>query len=83
VRERLAEHRANPACAGCHKLMDPIGFSLENFDAVGRWRSAENGTSVDAAGGLPDGSAFTGVAGLKRHCSRVPNYLYPPPRKRC
>jgi hypothetical protein len=46
--------------------MDPIGFSLENFDAVGRWRSAENGTPVDAAGGLPDGSAFTGVAGLKK-----------------
>jgi hypothetical protein len=65
VRERLAAHRANAACAGCHKLMDPIGFSLENFDAVGRWRSAENGTPVDAAGGLPDGSTFTGVAGLK------------------
>ena len=65
VRERLAEHRANAACAGCHKLMDPIGFSLENFDAVGRWRSAENGTPVDAGGGLPDGSTFNGVAGLK------------------
>ena len=43
MRERLAEHRDNPACSGCHKLMDPVGFSLENYDAVGRWRTAENG----------------------------------------
>jgi hypothetical protein len=66
VRARLAEHRANAACAGCHKLMDPIGFSLENFDAVGRWRNADNGTPVDADGGLPDGSTFNGVAGLQK-----------------
>ncbi len=67
VRERMAAHRANPACAGCHKLMDPVGFSLENFDAVGKWRSAESaGTPVDAAGGLPDGSSFTGLEGLKK-----------------
>jgi hypothetical protein len=65
MRERMAEHRANPACAGCHKLMDPVGFALENFDAVGRWRTAENGIPVDAAGGLPDGSGFTGIAGLQ------------------
>ena len=56
VRERLAEHRANVACAGCHKLMDPVGFSLENFDAVGRWRGFEEGRPVDSTGGLPDGS---------------------------
>ena len=43
MRERMAEHRANPACAGCHQLMDPVGFSLENYDAVGRWRAAEDG----------------------------------------
>jgi hypothetical protein len=66
MRERMAEHRANPACAGCHKVMDPVGFALENFDAVGRWRTAENGTPVDAAGGLPDGSGFTGIAGLQK-----------------
>ena len=65
VRERLAEHRANAACASCHNLMDPIGFSLENFDAVGRWRTLEEGKPVDALGGLPDGSKFTGVAGLE------------------
>ena len=66
MRERMAQHRANPACAGCHKLMDPIGFAMENYDAVGRWRTAENGTPVDAAGGLPDGSTFDGIAGLKK-----------------
>ena len=60
VRERLAEHRANAACASCHKLMDPVGFSLENFDAVGRWRTLEEGKPVDATGGLPDGSKFDG-----------------------
>jgi len=65
VRQRLAEHRANAACAGCHSLMDPAGFSLENFDAIGRWRSFEEGLPIDASGGLPDGSAFTGVSGLE------------------
>jgi hypothetical protein len=65
IRERLAEHRANPACASCHDLMDPVGFSLENFDAVGRWREFEAGEPVDASGGLPDGSTFEGVAGLE------------------
>ncbi len=66
VRERLAQHRADVACAGCHKLMDPVGFSLENFDAVGRWRTFEEGRPVDATGGLPDGTRFEGVTGLER-----------------
>ena len=66
MRERMAEHRANPACAGCHKLMDPIGFSLENYDAVGRFRTAEDGKAIDASGVLPDGSNFTGVTGLQQ-----------------
>ena len=66
VRERLAEHRANPPCSGCHQLMDPVGFSLENYDAVGRWRTVEDGKLIDAAGGLPDGSQFTGVSGLQQ-----------------
>jgi len=65
VRARLAEHRANAACASCHNLMDPIGFSLENFDAIGRWRTLEDGLPIDASGGLPDGSKFGGVAGLE------------------
>jgi hypothetical protein len=66
MRERLAQHRANPACAGCHKLMDPIGFSMENYDAVGRWRSSADGKPIDATGALPDGSSFQGVAGLEK-----------------
>jgi hypothetical protein len=61
LRERLAEHRKNPACFGCHQLMDPVGFSLENYDAVGRWRQSD-----DIAGGLPDGRKFDGVAGLEK-----------------
>ena len=65
VRERLSEHRANAQCASCHNLIDPPGFSLENFDAVARWRTVEEGKPVDASGGLPDGSKFTGVAGLE------------------
>jgi hypothetical protein len=66
VRERLAEHRANAACARCHNLIDPVGFALENFDALGRWRTLEEGKPVDATGGLPDGSAFAGVGGLEQ-----------------
>ena len=50
LRERMEEHRKNPACAGCHKLMDPIGFSLENFDAVGQWRTTDEGAKIDPAG---------------------------------
>jgi hypothetical protein len=65
VRERLAEHRRDIACSGCHRLMDPVGFTLENFDAVGRYRSFEEGKRVDASGGLPDGSEFEGVDGLE------------------
>jgi hypothetical protein len=65
IRERLAEHRSNAACAACHRLIDPVGFALEQFDAVGRWRTREEGRPIDAAGGLPDGSSFEGVAGLE------------------
>ena len=72
VRERLAAHRANAACASCHDLMDPVGFALENFDAVGRWRTLEEGRPVDATGGFPDGSQFTGVAGLERALLKRP-----------
>ena len=73
MRERMAQHRANPACASCHQLMDPAGLSLENFDAIGRWRvRTESGGAVDAAGGLPDGSAFTGISGLRSALVRRP-----------
>lgn len=72
VRKRLAEHRTSSVCAGCHNLMDPVGLSLEKFDAVGRWRTAEGGVPIDAAGGLPDGSQFADVRGLEQALLRRP-----------
>jgi hypothetical protein len=66
MREAMIQHRANPACAGCHAQMDPIGFAMENFDAVGRWRDRDSGVPIDASGALPGGAAFDGIAGLKR-----------------
>ncbi len=72
IRERLAAHRAKPVCASCHVVMDPVGFALENFDAVGQWRTTEEGRPVDASGGMPDGSTFTGVAALERGLLRRP-----------
>ncbi len=67
MRERMAQHRDNPACSSCHMLMDPIGLSMENFDAIGRWRTrGEDGAPVDATGGLPGGQTFEGVSGLKQ-----------------
>ena len=65
VRERLERHRESPACATCHAPMDPLGFALENFDAVGGWRDAESGTPVDSSAVLPDGTRFRGPAGLR------------------
>ena len=65
VRERLEVHRANPVCASCHRVMDPLGFALENFDAVGRWRAtSEAGTAIDSAGELADGTAVNGPRSL-------------------
>jgi hypothetical protein len=62
MRERLAAHRDDPACSGCHALMDPLGFALENFDAIGRFRTIdETGTAIEAGGTLPDGTPFAGV----------------------
>jgi hypothetical protein len=66
VRERLEEHRRNPACASCHATMDPLGFALENFDAVGRWRSkGEDNAAIDASGVLPGGTRVEGPASLR------------------
>ena len=66
MRQAMVQHRENPACAVCHAPMDPIGFSLENFDAVGAWRgTSEAGTPIDATGTLPDGAAFEGPTGLR------------------
>jgi hypothetical protein len=67
VREMLNEHRANPSCAACHDVIDPIGFGLENYDWLGRWRDADSsGRSVDASGVLPSGEAFDGPAELRQ-----------------
>ena len=66
VKDRLIEHRSNPACSGCHSLMDPLGFSLENYDAVGQWRKSENEQPIDASGNFPGGARFEGVSGLEK-----------------
>ena len=65
LRERLEAHRANPVCSNCHARMDPLGFALENFDAVGKWRRTDAGTPIDASGALPDGTAFDGLPELR------------------
>jgi hypothetical protein len=73
MRERLSEHRQNPACAGCHSRMDPLGFALENFDATGKWRITESTgpadksrNAIDASGELADGTKFDGAKGLRQ-----------------
>ena len=65
VRDRMQEHRANPACASCHKLMDPIGFALENFDAVGIWRANDSGMHIDPSGQMFDGAKLDGPVSLR------------------
>jgi hypothetical protein len=64
VREMLEMHRANPTCAGCHARMDPLGFSLENFDAIGQWRTTDGGNAIDASGVLLDGAKVNGPRSL-------------------
>jgi hypothetical protein len=66
VRDRIEQHRASPACAGCHKIMDPIGLALENFDAVGAWRAVDEGVTINASGQLVDGTAIDGPASLRK-----------------
>jgi mono/diheme cytochrome c family protein len=65
IREEMEQHRADATCAACHARMDPIGFSLENYNGIGKWRSKDAGSVIDASGKLPDGSTFEGLAGLK------------------
>ena len=66
LRERMERHRADPVCAGCHKAMDPIGFALESFDGVGRWRSTEDGAPINTSGTLFNGANVDGIVGLRR-----------------
>ena len=65
LRQRMEQHRKNPVCAACHKVMDPLGFALENYDPVGAWRTHEGATAVDAEGAMPDGTVFNGASGLR------------------
>ena len=65
VRERVEQHRSNPVCAACHNVMDPLGFALEHYDAIGRYRASDDGRPIDASGVTPDGVKFEGLAGLR------------------
>jgi hypothetical protein len=73
LRERMEKHRANPVCAGCHRSMDPIGFAMENFDGIGRWRAQEDQQAIDAAGTLFTGAKIDGIAGLRREIAARPD----------
>ena len=75
LRQLLEKHREHPACKVCHAPMDPLGFALENFDAVGRWRTIDAGNRIDATAVLPDGTAFEGPAGLRRTLLDSPERL--------
>jgi hypothetical protein len=66
VRQRLEQHRASPTCAACHAVMDPVGFSLENFDVIGEYRNEDGGIPVNATGKLTDGTALDGPASLRK-----------------
>jgi hypothetical protein len=75
TRERFAEHRTNPVCAACHNLMDPLGFALENYDAIGRYRATENGKPIDATGSVPLGGkdvSFDGALELSQYLATSP-----------
>lgn len=65
LRDRMEQHRKNPACSGCHQRMDPLGFALENFDALGKWRNIADGEKINASAALPDGTRFEGMGGLR------------------
>jgi hypothetical protein len=66
MRQRMDVHRANPVCASCHRLMDPIGFTLENFDATGKWRTSDNGAAIDPAGTMANGAHVDGPVSLRK-----------------
>ena len=71
LRAALEMHRASPSCSGCHAVMDPIGFALENYNGIGQWRSEDGGSTIDASGKLPDGTEFYGPGGLKKSLTSV------------
>ena len=73
LRERMEQHRADPVCAGCHKVMDPIGFALENFDAVGQWRTTDDGSPIDPSGTLYNGNRVDGPVALRKMLADHPD----------
>lgn len=75
LRERVAAHRENPQCAGCHNYLDPLGFALEEFDAIGRWRDNDEGQPIDASGNLADGAEFDGALELQHALSQRPEWF--------
>jgi hypothetical protein len=73
MRQQMEQHRVNPACASCHKFMDPLGFALENFDGTGKWRTMDGGGMIDASGVTPDGFPLNGPAGLRDYLMSRPD----------
>jgi hypothetical protein len=74
VRERMEQHRSDPVCASCHRVMDPLGFALENYGPIGGWRTEDNGYAVDATGELPTGETFDGAAGMSSVIGADPRF---------
>jgi hypothetical protein len=69
LRERMEQHRKDPNCAACHERMDPLGFALENYDPIGRWRDQDEGQPIDASAAFPDGTTFRGARELQQMLS--------------
>ena len=84
TRQQVERHRKNAVCASCHVRMDPLGFALENFDVIGRWRTRDEGGEIDASGKLPNGASFlrsAGVEGIPAQPVRMSSC--PPPWRAC
>ena len=75
TRQRMEQHRANPACAVCHSRMDPLGFAMEHFDGIGQWRTVEGSSTIDSSGVLPDGTKFNGPAELRKILLKNPEQV--------
>lgn len=75
MRQQMEQHQASPVCSSCHKLMDPIGFAMENFDGIGKWRTTEEGLPIDTSGVLPDGTSIDGVSDLRKALLSRPEQL--------
>src|SRR5690606_36770132 len=76
IRERMEQHRTDPACSSCHEAMDPIGFSLEHFDGIGAWRDVDGIYEIDTTGQLPTGESFDGVTELAPILASDPRFTH-------